>query len=61
MEPDDIPDPLAALDQSLASCATFAKLVRAFYIGLIIEGFMPNEALYLADGYQTALIQKPAG
>lgn len=53
-----VPDPLATLDQTLASQGDFAKIIRAYYVGLVAAGFAPQEALYLTSTYQTSLVPR---
>ena len=42
---DEIPDPLAILDQALAKLSTRAKILRSYYLDLTNEGFDPAQAL----------------
>ena len=42
-----IVDPLAKMDQALAGMGDLAKIIRAFYLGLLSEGFTEQQALIL--------------
>lgn len=57
MSDDEIPDPLAALDQLLATVADVAKVVGAYYHALREQGFTDVQALELTVVYQLAILR----
>jgi hypothetical protein len=46
-----IPDPLAQIDQVMAGLKMRAQLARAFYEGLIEQGFEETQAFILTRDY----------
>lgn len=54
---DDVPDPLAAMDQMLRGFVDAAKAIRGYYLALVEEGFTQDQALQLAIAWQTQLIR----
>lgn len=52
MSDDDIPDPLAALDQGLASLTLRARILRHYFEALTTQGFNDEQAMDLTRDYQ---------
>lgn len=56
MSDDEIPDPLAALDQLLRAAQDLANVVRSYFVALVNAGFSEAQALELAAEYQTSIV-----
>lgn len=50
------PDPIAALDQTLAGTRDFAKAAATYYRELIEQGVAAEAAVALTNGYVGAII-----
>jgi len=59
VDEEDIPDPLAALDQGKAGLAMRAELLWSYFNHLTAEGFTRPEALDIVVAYQSD--QWPSG
>lgn len=55
-EPEELPDPLAALDQLLRAVKDVATVVRGYHQALLEAGFAPAEALALTVSYQQTIL-----
>jgi hypothetical protein len=53
---DEVPDPLAALDQIMRAVIDVAKAVWGYYQALVEQGFTADQALALTLDYQRALL-----
>jgi hypothetical protein len=52
MSDDDDPvDPIAALDQGIAGLGTRARVIRAYYNGLVEHGFTDEQTFQLTRDY----------
>ena len=58
MSDDQVPDPLAELDQALAAMSTMAKARRTYFNALTAEGFSEQQALELTTAWQHTTISK---
>lgn len=57
MSDDELPDVVAMLDQALVAMANVAKLIRAYHVALVEQGFAEEQALLLTLQYQTRLLE----
>lgn len=52
---DEIPDPLAMMEQLLRGLVDVAKVTRTYYESLLDSGFGEQEAMQLTIAFQTQL------
>jgi hypothetical protein len=52
---EDVPDPLANLDQAMAELRTMGRILRAHFDAMVSAGFDVTQALKLTIGYQQAI------
>lgn len=57
MSSEEIPDPIAALEQALAGMKEIVKIVRTYYTQAIAQGFDERQALQLTIAYQAVIIR----
>jgi hypothetical protein len=53
-----IPNPIAEMDQSLATLRTVARVMWTYHSALVSVGFTAEQSLSLTIAYQTGLQQK---
>jgi hypothetical protein len=58
---EEVPDPIAALDQALRACVDLARGMRAYYQACVAQGFTETQALRLTIGYQASLMTLAGG
>jgi hypothetical protein len=53
---DEFPDLVAMFDQALVAMGNVAKLLHAYHVQLVREGFTEDQALFLTAQYQQRLL-----
>jgi hypothetical protein len=55
---EEVPDPLAMLDQALAEQSTVARFIKGYYDQLRLAGFDDERAMVLTIQYQSAMLMR---